>query len=778
MIQLPPPLAAFGEYDQFMLYKLVPTPGGKTNKIPIDPRTLTTYPKDGDWQNDPTATVPFGVAAALATTLGAGYGVGFLFTDRDPFWFLDADHCITDAGWSPVAADLLGRLSGCAVEISQSGAGIHIYGTGTPPPGHVNRNQPLGLEFYTRARFVALTLNCPYLGAATHHPDMSVIAGYFPPRVDGPMAATWTTEPCAEWYGLDDDDELIRKAISTKAGAAASFGDGATFRDLWNADVAILCQAYPDLGGERPYDGSQADAALAQHLAFWTGKNCERTRSLMMRSGLMREKYNREDYLQRTVLMAVGRQKTVYNNGRRPIDVLPDSVEFDDTPRMVAGNQYMPATLQMTHFKGCIYIQDLHRVMTPSGYMLKSEQFDVTFGGYTFQLNDDGQKTTKRAWEAFTVSQCVRYPIANSTCFRPEQPPGKLVREESRVLVNTYVPIDIDMREGDVGPFLTHVRKLLPNDQDRAIVMAYMAACVQYKGTKFQWAPLLQGTEGNGKTLLSRCVAHAVGHRYTHFPKADTIGERFNAWVAGKLFIGIEDVYVPEHKREVIENLKPLITNDRVPIEAKGVDQVTGDNRANFILNSNHKDAVNKHRGDRRFAMFFTAQQTIDDLRRDEMDNGYFPRLYDWLRGGGYAIVAHYLSVYPIPDELNPATSLDRAPVTSSTEEAVQASLGMVEQEILHALDDNVIGFRGGVVSSTALDRLLTDIRRNVPRNKRRDLMRSIGYDWHPDLIDGRMSTVSPVISDGGKRPVLFVQRGTTATAADVVARYIEVNRV
>jgi len=103
MLQLPPPLAAFGEYDQFMIYKLVPTPSGKATKIPIDPRTLTTYPVGGDWQNDPTATVPFGVAAALATTLGAGYGVGFLFTDRDPFWFLDADHCITDAGWSPVA---------------------------------------------------------------------------------------------------------------------------------------------------------------------------------------------------------------------------------------------------------------------------------------------------------------------------------------------------------------------------------------------------------------------------------------------------------------------------------------------------------------------------------------------------------------------------------------------------------------------------------------------------------------------------------------------------
>ena len=177
-----------------------------------------------------------------------------------------------------------------------------------------------------------------------------------------------------------------------------------------------------------------------------------------------------------------------------------------------------------------------------------------------------------------------------------------------------------------------------------------MAACVQHQGVKFQWAPLLQGTEGNGKTLFTRCVAAAVGRRYTHYPKAMDIDNKFNGWLMDKVFIGVEDIFVPDHRREVLETLKPMITGgDGLEIQLKGVDQITADVCANFMLNSNHKDAIRKTRNDRRFAVFFTAQQSAEDLARDGMAGDYFPNLYEWLRGGGYAAIAYFLSTYDIP---------------------------------------------------------------------------------------------------------------------------------
>ena len=221
-----------------------------------------------------------------------------------------------------------------------------------------------------------------------------------------------------------------------------------------------------------------------------------------------------------------------------------------------------------------------------------------------------------------------------------------------------------------------------------------------------------------------------------------------------------------------------MITNDRLSKRAMQASQVMADNVANFILNSNHKDAIRKTRNDRRFAVFYTAQQTVDDVNRDGMGGDYFPRLYTWLRAGGYAIVADFLQNYAIPEELNPATRCHRAPDTSSTKEAVTASLGSVEQEILEAVDEGRPGFAGGWISSFAVERLLHAHRmaRAIPPNKRRELLQSLGYDWHPGLKEGRINT--PTTTDGG-RPRLFVKMGSIqaepgnyGSPADIVRAY------
>lgn len=85
--------------------------------------------------------------------------------------------------------------------------------------------------------------------------------------------------------------------------------------------------------------------------------------------------------------------------------------------------------------------------------------------------------------------------------------------------------------------------------------------------------------------------------------------------------------------------------------------------------------------------------------------------------------------------------------------------MGSVEQEVLEAIEEGRQGFCGGWVSSKALDNLLKAIRadRTVPVGKRRDMMRSLGYDWHPALKDGRVNNV--IMIDGGK-PRLYIKVG------------------
>jgi len=408
MRELPAALAPMGAYRQFIVYVAQPsrTRPGKTDKFPCDFRSGRVVSA-----HDPAFWTDAATAIAAAAQWGAPYGVGFVFTEADPFWFLDIDGCLqADGQWSPLAVAMCQAFTGAAVEVSQSGQGLHIFGTGRPP-AHGCKNEPLHLELYHTGRFVALTGVGAIGNAAADfsHVLPSLVANYFPPDAVQSLEQGWTEGPCAEWRGPADDDELIRRALRSQSTASA-FGGRASFADLWTGNLEALQRCYPD--PVRAYDASSADAALAQHLAFWTGKDCERIRRLMERSALARDKWSREDYLPRTILGAVGRQFDVLTDKtlEAPPAPAPDSKapsatdEEPPRPTLVQGSTFAGNEEQLQLFAGCVYIRDVHRVLVPGGHILKPEQFKVHFGGYTFTMDNVNEKTTRDAWEAFTQS--------------------------------------------------------------------------------------------------------------------------------------------------------------------------------------------------------------------------------------------------------------------------------------------------------------------------------------------------------------------------------------
>ena len=766
-------LTTLNECPQFIVRK---------GKIPFDPGTM----EPGDPHN-PAMWMDAETAMTTASLLGADYGIGFVLTAADPFWCIDIDHCLIDGAWSPLANEMMTLMAGCAIEVSMSGEGLHLFGKGKAPD-HSMKNISLGMEFYTELRYIALTGN-PTTGDAgvdLTHILPHLVNTWFPAHAAAD-AVEWTTEPCAEWSGPVDDDILIAKAIGTTS-AAAAFGVKTSMKQLWDGDAGGISLSYPD--GERDYDASSADAALAQHLAFWTGKDCARIERLMLKSGLVRDKWTRREngpgYLKTTILRAVAQQDAVYSNSRQPPPPKspPKSPSAGSAPPPPGagpgrrtGFQFMATDMQQEYFKGCVYVQQEHRIFTPNGSLMKPEQFKVMYAGYTFSLDDTNEKTTRSAWEVFYESQAINWPKVTSTCFRPELPSGCIITEEGRQLVNVYVPVITRRVPGTPQRFIDFMHRLMPNQIDRDIVLAYMAALVQYPGVKFQWCPLVQGMEGNGKSLLIRCLSYAIGERYTHLPNASDLGgngQKFNAWLAYKLFIGVEEIYTAD-RAEVSEALKTLITNSRVEIQGKGQDQVTGDNRANFFMCTNHKDALRITLDTRRYAPIYTAQQNIADMRRDGLTDDYFAGIYDWLRADGYAQVNDYLREYAIPDALNPATLCQRAPTTSSSTEATTLSMGAVEQEIIEAIEQEFTGFSGGWVSSLMLDRLLDDIRakQKIPRNRRRAVMQGLGYDYHPALVNGRINNKLPI--EQGK-PYLYIKNGhigcNITVAAEVLKAY------
>lgn len=752
-VEITAPLKALKEYNQFTLWRLEDRGQPKLSKVPFDPQTGRSADP-----HDPAQWMTADAAQRLATLHDCG--LAFVLTQDDPFFCVDLDNCAAPGGWNEYAMSMIAYFPGCAVEISHSGKGLHIFGKMTlmPPAHRVKTASQPGLEIYTRKRFIALGHSA--IGDASTDGTVQIqtlVAGLGAAKRD--VSAQWTAAPVPEYTGPPDDMALVRKMLSAGTrNAAAAFDGKATLNDLWSATVEPLARSYPSVS-DNPFDGSSADMALCNHLAFWTGKDCERIDRLYRMSGLMRDKWERQDYRQDTVLDACSRTTNVYTKEQTakidPADVTAvDPTKPAEMFQYRADMQFLMLEQQRTHFEGCIYVQDLHKVLTPNGSKLAPEQFRAMYGGYEFQIDNNG-KLTKDAWETFTQSRCALFPKVQSTCFRPELVPGTCVTEEGLTMVNTYVPAQVKMKLGDVTPFLDHVAKIIPDARDREIVLSYMAACVQYPGAKFQWCPVVQGVEGNGKSLLVRVLTAAVGERYTHSPDASDIANKFNLWLQNKLLIICDEIHF-KGNQDIQDALKKFVTDDRICIQGKGADQITGDNRANWFFTTNHRDAVVKQRDGRRYSIFFTAQQTKSDMIRDGMTGRYFPSLYGWLKGaGGYAMVSHFLKTYPIQDEYNPATSCHVAPDTTSLDEAVRESLGRAEQEILEAVDAGISGFTGGWISSTKVIEMLDEKRIRMNRNKVIHMLDSLGYVQHPALSGGRAPNY--VFQEGQKvRPILY----------------------
>lgn len=360
------------------------------------------------------------------------------------------------------------------------------------------------------------------------------------------------------------------------------------------------------------------------------------------------------------------------------------------------------------YFKNCYFIEREGKILNPRGRFMNATQFNGAYGGKLFIIAPDG-KTTDEPWKAATRSTVWTIPKVDHVRFVPTENSYEMIYDDlERVGINTYVPAKVKRQYGDVSPFINHVAKILPVESDRKILFDFMAHNVKYPGEKIAWAILIQSTEGVGKGFIKEALSRAIGRNYVYYPKAPELvksGSVFNAWMRAKLMIIVDEIKIDE-RRELIEILKPMISDPQIEIQSKGVDQEIEDNPANWMFFSNFKDAIPVGQNGRRYSVFYSALQSKEDKIAAGLNDQYFAALFQWLRNGGAEIVTDWLMSYPI--ERN--AIVQEAPETSSHGEAVRLSRGPIEVAIQNAIDDMLCGFRGGYVSVIAVSNRLRQL--------------------------------------------------------------------
>ena len=122
---------------------------GKPTKIPYNALT-------GRWASatNPSTWTRFDKAMAALDTGSKYDGIGYVFSDADPFCGIDLDDCIGENGAiEPWAQRIIDSLS-TYTEISPSGRGVKLFLQGKLPEGGNRKDQ---IEIYDRARYFTVT---------------------------------------------------------------------------------------------------------------------------------------------------------------------------------------------------------------------------------------------------------------------------------------------------------------------------------------------------------------------------------------------------------------------------------------------------------------------------------------------------------------------------------------------------------------------------------------------------------------------------------------------
>ncbi|HHV02301.1 MAG TPA: nucleoside triphosphatase [Bacteroidales bacterium] len=232
-----------------------------------------------------------------------GIGMGVF----SPFAAVDIDDCVKDGELSGLAEDVIHTLDSYT-EYSPSGKGVHIIvkvkDFAFDKSRYYINNRKIGLEVYVPGatnRFVTLTGNTIHqTEPAYRDEELQLILDSYMKRDE--LSSPQRTVPGSYL----EDESVIRKAQKSR--------QKEKFLKLWQGNIS---------GYASP---SEADLALCSMLAFWCGGDMEQMDRIFRQSGLMRDKWERDDYRKSTLERAVKSCTSFY----KPVRVTYAADDFNN----------------------------------------------------------------------------------------------------------------------------------------------------------------------------------------------------------------------------------------------------------------------------------------------------------------------------------------------------------------------------------------------------------------------------------------------------------------
>ena len=317
---------------------------------------------------------------------------------------------------------------------------------------------------------------------------------------------------------------------------------------------------------------------------------------------------------------------------------------------------------------------------------------------------------------------------------------------EGKRVANTFNPASIPIEaleitsDGNeaIEKIKKHIKFICTTDENADIFTQWLAHQVQFPGRQILWSPVIQAIQGVGKSFFGELLRACLGDRNVGTVSPTQVTSNFNGWATNVIVNVLEELRVVGHNRhDVINALKPLITDRMIQINEKGVKPYMTYNTANYMCFTNYKDSLPLDINDRRWWVLFVQIESLDDMANAVGEEAitYFPKLFNAVRNNR-AELRKWLLDYEISDEF---MNIKQAPMTDDKLSMIATEDDSFEGygELKELIKEGGEYWNHGCVSSVDLfTQLAFDYPDIEMSNKTKNmLLKKLGYTKHPVAI-------------------------------------------
>ena len=292
------------------------------------------------------------------------------------------------------------------------------------------------------------------------------------------------------------------------------------------------------------------------------------------------------------------------------------------------------------------------------------------------------------------VLNLYQIPAVYNRMFMPGQP--ALYSINGVDYANSYTEDGIPELPGDLSPveqeaiqiFLDHFVHIIADESARSIFLDFLTYIVQNPGERVNWAILLQGAEGDGKSFFIAVLKVVMGDKNVNMIPGKALEEKYNPWAENALVCFVEDVRLHGSNRfDAINTLKPIITNPTVSIRRMNTNPYEVVNTMSYVLTSNLKDAMPVGSEDSRIYPIFTRFQRSEQIDAfKEANPNYYDRLYAITQFAG--ALRQFFLLRKLTPTFNPKA---RAPKSRYRKEMIELNQSEEVTALADSLEESTI---------------------------------------------------------------------------------------